>query len=414
MRINIREICKNSTNISDDNYVGIKYSDEGINVFFPLGYEIPNNYDECRKSIIDIIKIVSLSKTISDGEIKKSKTIGEKYEFPMNSFIWIISDYLKNGLYYDKEKKYQKSNSGKINWKKSLKSNFYISNNSAIILDLYTEKDFYEDNIITDIHAFCINQSVEYIGWLFGNIKKLKSNINEEYMDYYISVINKELIHTFDDRKKELLINIKRILLFTGENKSDKLLNYGTYDFHYVWESMIRNVFGNEKVEKYFPSSFWNIEKQVFKDSNLRPDAILTIEKDIYILDSKYYKYGITQDIDDLPHTDSVQKQITYGEYIDTSKDFDYLNIYNAFILPYNKNNNDFNRTNNIEYLGFSESDWKRNKKEQKYYEHVSLIFLDTKYLIDCYLKYESSNISSLIASIQEVIDTFDNKENEK
>ena len=79
---------------------------------------------------------------------------------------------------------------------------------------------------------------------------------------------------------------------------------------------------------------------------------------------------------------------------------------YNAFILPYDKNdiaNLDYNLQNEIEYCGFAESDW-RKKITPHNYEKIALIFVDTKYLIDCYFKKDKFEIQSLIKSIEKVI----------
>ena len=59
----------------------------------------------------------------------------------------------------------------------------------------------------------------------------------------------------------------------------------------------------------------------------------------------------------------------------------------------------------NIEYVGFAESSW-RNSKEL--YDHISVILIDTKFLIDCYNKQTDNDISKLLASIQKIVDTFD------
>lgn len=406
MKINkLKDICFVASNTVDDNYVGIKFIDDGVKVYFPLGYEIPEENSECRKSIMNLIKTISIGNRIANCDSNNSINNGKEEEIPFNSFIWIINDYLNNGLYTDREKIYKRNQNGKINWKKTLNTKFYISGKNAIYLNPYVEKNTLEDSIITDIHSYCIGISVNYIGWMFGNIPVPSNTISENRIDYYISILNKEILHSFDDRKKNLLINLKKILELSGGNNKKSLKNYETNQYEYIWEHMVKKVFGNKNVNEYFPNSKYTLigfNKQI-DASNLRPDSILSVEKDIYILDSKYYKFGITGDPDHLPNTDSVQKQIIYGEHIENN--FDYENIYNAFILPYNKKNNKFGLNNNIEYVGFSESSWKKNS--EKYYEKVSVVLIDTTYLINCYTKYSDINADKLIASIQKIIDTF-------
>ena len=401
---NLKEICTVSSNTLGDNYVGIKFYEDEVKVYFPLGYEIPNENSECRKSIINLMKTIDISNRLINSDSKLSISNGKEDEIPFNSFFWIINDYLNNGLYTDKEKIYKQNQNGKINWKKTLNTKFYISGKNAIYLNPFVEKNTLEDNIITDIHAYCVEVSVEYIGWIFGNIPVPNNNIIESRYEYYITILNKEIMYSFDDRKKTLLINLKRVLEMSGGTNKMKLKNYGTNQYEYIWEYMVNNVYGNEDVNKYFPNSKYHLLgfDKIIEASSLRPDSILLVEKDIYILDSKYYKYGITKNPLHLPSTDSVQKQITYGEHIEHN--YDYKKIYNAFILPYNKNKNPFGLSNNIEYVGFSESSWKNSNK---YYEKVSIILIDTHYLIDCYIKRNYNDIDKLISSIQRIVDTF-------
>lgn len=403
---NLKDICYVSSNYSNDNYVGIKFLDDDIEVYFPMGYEIPSDNSECRKSIISLLKTISIERILNKSDSKYSLNNGKDKEIPINSFLWIIDDYLNNGLYTDKEKIYKKGKNGKINWKKTLNTKFYISNNSAIYLDPYVEKNTLEDNIITDIHAYCVGVSIDYIGWIFGNIPRPNNNIKVERIAYYVSIINKELIQSFDDKKKTLLMNLKMILEMSGGDYKIKMKSIGTNSYEYIWEYMVNSVYGNLDPKLYFPNSKYHLIgfDDDIESSILRPDTVLEVEKDLYILDSKYYKYGITKNPSDLPSTDSIQKQITYGDYA-KNKIQKHKKIFNAFIIPYNKHNNKFGLEKNIEYVGFAESSWRNSKA---LYDHISVILIDTKFLIDCYNKQTDNDISKLLASIQKIVDTFD------
>ena len=143
----------------------------------------------------------------------------------------------------------------------------------------------------------------------------------------------------------------------------------------------------------------------------MRPDAIYkdNINNKLYILDAKYYKFGITKKRSDLPHTDSIQKQITYGDHIKTNSEkynnIDPNSIYNAFILPYDKydiENENYKLKENIEYCGFAESDWKEHNLQNNY-EKIALILVDFKYLLDCYYKKEKIEIDNLINKIEKI-----------
>lgn len=209
---NLKDICAVSFNTIDDNYVGIMFKNDEVKVYFPLGYEIPKENCECRRNIMNLVKTISDGNRLINNDPKLLTSKYKNDEVPFESFFWIINDYLNNGLYSDKEKMYKQNQSGKINWKKTLNTKFYISGKNVIYLNPYVEKNTLEDNIITDIHAYCVKISVEYIGWLFGNIPVPENNIINGRYNYYITILNKEIIHTFDDHKKTLLINMKKIL----------------------------------------------------------------------------------------------------------------------------------------------------------------------------------------------------------
>lgn len=403
--IDLKTICFTADEF-DDNFVGIRFDNNEKKVIFPIGYRVPQDNDKCRLSILSLLKLISLSKKkLSDDKYGISD--GDTTELPINSFLWIICDYLTNGVYFDIEKRYVQKQNGKINWKRTLKSEFYISNGNIVYLNPFVEKNINEKNYITDIHLFCINKSINEIGWLFGNIDCPKSNM--KYVDtiHYKNFLNKEMLKTFDDRKKKLILHMKRILDYTT-NKTGSIYErkYGTNQFEYIWEYIVDDVFGNDDVNKYFPSANWHILNwNAFLDTKLKPDTILSFNKKIYILDSKYYKFGISGSFMDLPHTDSIQKQITYGEYVCNNMNF--KEIYNAFIVPYNKNNNSFDVSGDIEYIGFAESNWKMKSNYKNFYEHIALIFIDTKYIIDCYFKHTICDINVLIDTIEKVRSTF-------
>lgn len=410
----------------EDDFVGIKFDKKNITICLPIGYDLDlfkDMSDKDKKSnILILLRSIGIIKNKKYLDTRFDNMSGDNREIPFNSFMWMISDYINNGVFQDVEKEYkQKINSGKINWKKTLSSEHFFTDNNVIFTSPFYEIKFQTSDLITDLNIYCINKSIELIGFLFGNIKKIDSNLTDEmvnkYIKYFINVINKELIKSFNDRKKMLLNHMKRILSMSYFIDSDVKLNYGTKRYEYVWETIVNDTFGtgNIEISNYFPEAFWtltiyNNEKR--KDSSkLRPDAILKDIKNnkLYILDAKYYKFGITKKRCDLPHTDSIQKQITYGDHIIANKDkydnIDSNDVYNAFILPYDKydlNNDEYNLSHDIEYCGFAESDWKEHKL-QKNYEKIALILIDFKYLLDCYYKKEKLEIENLISKIEKI-----------
>lgn len=117
--------------------------------------------------------------------------------------------------------------------------------------------------------------------------------------------------------------------------------------------------------------------------------------------------------LNDLPETQSIQKQITYGDYVFNTLDkSDNSKVRNAFILPYNKKLeiflNDPNtlkyNDGNLAYFGQAYTDW-RNAEDPKDYEKVYAFGIDFNYLLKNYNKPDYVIIDTLCKKIEKLID---------
>lgn len=137
------------------------------------------------------------------------------------------------------------------------------------------------------------------------------------------------------------------------EKTSEKQFYFGTDNFDYVWEKLIDRAFGEKDKEKYFPRSRWLLDYGKYKEKRpLMPDTIMIYNGKYYILDAKCYKYGWTGIPDHLPNGSSINKQITYGEYLEKYKGVDTNSLFNAFIMPYNMAKNYFKLTSFVGNIG--------------------------------------------------------------
>ena len=117
--------------------------------------------------------------------------------------------------------------------------------------------------------------------------------------------------------------------------------------------------------------------------------------------------------LNDLLETQSIQKQITYGDYVFNTLDkSDNSKVRNAFILPYNKKLENFlNDPNtlkyndgNLAYFGQAYTDW-RNAEDPKDYEKVYAFGIDFNYLLKNYNKPDYVIIDTLCKKIENLID---------
>lgn len=429
-------LCVPSTNEDNNSFVGVRIRSDNIEFHYPESYNISGwdedkscvtDIKELRKDIIAILHTISLAKSRTSASQLTENGLSHTYNFALVSYLWIIKDFLANGIYRNKEKLYKNNSKGKVNWKKTLQSQPIISNGNIIYNNLVVEVKNDCDTIITDAHRFCLFDSVRKIGWLFGipeNAYYVAAPSNS-LKKKYVTAIKQEIAYTFDDIKKIRLNHMLKVLSGVDDSKHISEIVYGVDKYHYIYERMVDALFGNVKdIETYNPNATWNVMRTHDKyskhnASSLRPDTLhmdpATYIVDVktrtaYILDAKYYRYGTTGVIKDLPETTSIQKQVTYGDNI--IKNFGDINvktIRSAFILPFNKGKNDFAKLENPEnrnmiYLGFAKANW-RNGDE---HEVIHAFLIDTKHLISSWsYGNHQADINSLIEDIQKYYDNM-------
>lgn len=394
----------------DNSFVGIRIADNKIEFHYPETYVLSNTDEGLRRDILAILRTLYLART-KTKENSSLYSENKNYDLPLQSFLWIINDYLTYGKYPNIEKIYEKGTKGKINWKKTLDSDPVISNGNVIYTDFISERRDQRENILTEIYDCCVNQAIDAIGWIYNlTFDKFDKNYNELFKKkhkLYLSVINTELSHTYEDKKRTRLQNMKNIITGLDENIiSTKEVLYGVDSYDGVYEKMVDSMFSNiDDISKFYPTTDWHLELEdgkPFNPSSLRPDTIIEKNNNLYILDSKYYRYGTTFSKLDVPKSDSIQKQITYGEYVRRVIEGKYDNIYSAFIMPYSKTSNRLNEkyNENIEFVGTATAKWYESNEESN--RRIVGLLLDTNYLINNWVKKNEDNINDIVSKIED------------
>lgn len=412
------------TNEEHNSFVGLRIRNEEIHFYYPESYHLADksNRKAFRRDVINIIRTISLAKSKSNMNNNNDNGIAQNDQFAIMSYLWIIRDYLSNGFYRNVEKIYRTNAKGKVNWKKTLETQPIISNGNVIYNNVIAEVRNDCDDIITEAHKWCVFDSVRKIGWLFGLNEKsvFVARTANSVIKKYISVIKTELVRTFDDVKKVRLNHMLQVL--TGVDDSDRTreIVYGVDKYHYVYERMVDYVFSNiSDITKYNPNANWYLKKNEYKPkeaSSLRPDTIRlepissgsgVVEKVAYILDAKFYRFGTTGNENDLPTTTSIQKQITYGDNIicNLQKKENIKCVYNAFVMPYNKLNNPFGYEDDLEYIGFSEANWRNDALS---HTRICAFLIDTKHLISVWSQGNCTD--DIVKLIEEIGKATDNE----
>lgn len=409
----LRTRCRVNTNAEGDTFVGIKSEGGNLSVCFPLGYSLPTDDKELRRDVIHLISVLTKftdmkSKIMPNQRLANHETVN----FPIQAYMTIISEYMNSGYYTENEVQYREDRRGKISWSRTIKTQKPLPQAGSFIYLDYVVKDTAsnDSSLITLIHEYCVYESFQKLGWLYTAAipQKPRLTFNKSNKNMFLSTIRDKLGQTFNDKSKELFSSMISMIQYLGENEIPKQFYFGTNRFEYVWERLIDYTFGVDSKERYFPRTTWHLKGGRKKDNfALEPDTVMICGNNVYVLDAKYYKYGVTSLPEHLPQSSSINKQITYGEYIATEKKFkkefgQNFKVYNAFIMPFNKVDGYFAFGNTLHHIGEATGGWKNGGFE---YEHVQGILLDVRHIMYAFGRKNQKEIIKLSLMIEQVID---------
>ena len=434
----------------DKSFVGIRIEDNQPKIYFPMGYRASKpSEDVCKRDFYQLISVLndkSLQSYFSEEDLKKSQL-----DFPFYAYLSVLQYYLDFGYFVESETIYKKGFSGKISWPRTVKRikpqvvKDEEGHDQVVYLNLITRKTSYrEDNLITLVHKFCVKESARLIGPLYG-ISENEVEEPELLFDYelFAEVIQDKIAATFNDKHLELFHAMLKMVRYLGnkenrgEDGSENEPLFGVNTFAPVWEAMVDKIFGKlpqgVAKDKFNPHLRWNdgcrdekldeSEEEIVlndpKRSTLRPDTIMVMGEGVYILDSKYYKYGLTGFNSHLPGAESVCKQMAYAEYVEkmlgdpstslhfAQDDTSPKRIYNAFIMPYCADAGKWDEIAAVAELprndvyvmkrvGYIYGDWKNRGQN---YHKIHCILLDMKSVMRNYANNPAaqSELASLI-----------------
>ena len=394
----LNKICSVSTGFEGDSFVGVKMSGDVPKVCFPLGFSLSDSEKELRKDIVLLIKVLKTFHRKDEESRVSSYQENTLLDFPLFAYQRMMLHYMNYGSVSELENVYVGSKTGKVSWGRTIKQKQPVyQENGPVYLDYIVKKSVSsQDAILAEIYNYCVYCAFKTIGWLYTDkqFRKPKIKFNHKM---FVAVVKEKLEVSYTDARKELFSDMLAIINDQGnEGFKQKDYIYGTYEFEYTWEKIINRAYGISDKKKYFPRTYWHLSSD--RDNHaLEPDTIMLHDKSAYVLDAKYYRYGITGIPSHLPDTSSIQKQITYGEYIDNnSEEFGVDRIFNAFLMPADLHNGRFACGSAVSYVGYADSDWKKN---DKMYEKVAAILVDTKSLMKNYSKN-----SSLVDELAKII----------
>lgn len=399
----LRERCHVNTNEEGSRFVGVKADTEGAAVYFPAGYQLPEDEAGIRRDILHLFQVLAEFMDASHPvPAAKGYTAPQAARFPVNAYLEIISGYMEGGYYREREPLYKTSSHGRIDWARTVQRQTPLI--QADLTPVYTRYTVRasapnDNKEITRIHVHCVYESFDKLGWLFTPHKPPRPT---DPLDTKrsISVLTDKLGATNNDKSKRLFSAMLDMLKYMDEKTPEKRFYFGTDHFEGVWERLIDRAFGVRNKQDYFPRTRWLLRHGRSKEKRpLEPDSIMASSDKVYVLDAKYYRYGVSGDPNHLPDSTSINKQITYGEYIYRQRTLPEGNLFNAFLMPYNAADNPFGLHDGpFLGVGMAVGDWKDNLHN---FEMVQGILVDTRYLMYHYAGSRQNGILALAESIE-------------
>lgn len=406
----IREHCHVNQNGDGDRFVGVKADSNGVMIYFPIGYQLPDHDDELRLDIKNLFQILANFTEETNKVLEMDKvTAPRSVAFPILAYMNVINYYLDHdGSYYmETEKTYKVNMHGKTNWGRTIKTQTpLIQGKSLIYLNQVVRVSSPDMNrLITRIHRYCVYEAFDRIGWLYTRKSPEQPDITFD-KNMFVSVLNAKLDSTNDDDDKNLFRSMIAMINFVDSQTSDKKFFFGTDTFETVWEKLIDTVFGISNKNDYFPHGLWKERFGANKGrpaSALEPDSIMIYDGKYYVLDAKYYRYGILPKLGSsiLPQSSDINKQITYGQFVKNQRAPKGAQVFNAFVMPYNKDNNDFNINRLFGNVAEATGDWIADFKDLRTHERIQCIVLDTRYLMKNYDGNHDSEKAELAKEIE-------------
>ena len=141
-----------------DTFTGIRISNQNIDFFYPETFRLSpiEDMQNFRNDIIAILSSIGLAKSIETPTKEIESSFDDDQNFSIISYLWILNDYYRNGIWTNKATRYREGQFGKINWKRTLQQPPFISNGRIVYPNSIVETTVSINDILTEIHKYCV------------------------------------------------------------------------------------------------------------------------------------------------------------------------------------------------------------------------------------------------------------------
>lgn len=386
---NKKIICKLNDGKYSFGFVGLCIVNHVMLIINPKhnNNNICNDYD----NIIKLLREYSKREKLKTYEEEFLSFNGQQYTNNILGIVmYIVDDFISNGFYKKHQKNVIINGTGRIDWNRTIERNsiMFNQNNQPIYIELDTLRSEIDcDAQITNIHKYIVNKCFKLIHELELNsilgYEYIEIPINDNYdNEFMILNIENELNIEFEDRKINLLKAMLNFINHSSSKNDDiSILLFGTKYFNIVWEKINSYLFKNQYnvLSKNIPGFYWKglLGNWIKDKSNIIPDILRIYERNLIIIDAKYYNVIITEEnIKGNPGSYDVLKQYIYQMTFDKQKSK--LNIDSIFnILLYPKKIQE-----KYKHFGFVKFDIFD-------YDPIMNIYMSDNYVYNRYLNYK-------------------------
>lgn len=221
---NLRQRCHVNTNEDGDSFVGVKADTDDAVIYFPLGYQLPDNDDDLRVDINNLFGVLAAfmkeDRVIEASQFEAPQTV----DFPIHAYLVVIRDFLRNARYYtETDPVYKTDTKGRASWSRTIREQRpLVQKNGSLIFTSMTVRTSTpnENKDITQIHKYCVYEAFEKMGWLYvpfmpeqpGNHPSIKASI---------AILTKKLSTTNNDNEQKLFGAMRSMLEYMDQHSSD-------------------------------------------------------------------------------------------------------------------------------------------------------------------------------------------------
>ena len=370
-------------------FVGI-YMDEDRShptVYLPHGFPPvqPLNLDRIRRDLTTFFRALQRSKKALRAKGNTGIVISSQHGCMFGACIRVIEDFLHHGEVLEPKRSLQTSGAGRTDWARTLrKQRALLTEQGSVYLVPLKHHVIHTEQRIAHIQMHCLGIADRLIGWMFNRASTQHQTWTVSQIVEAIQFIRKKLQSTYNNRMTALFTDFLMILDEERLQQSSGIyrplgLENGMED---VWEEIVDSIFGNKSAKNFAPRAVRvRTCGSQEESSGLRPDTVrvVTNEGDTtsWVIDAKYYGPGRE------PKTSDVNKQVTYGDWVENKLAFHNPSVYNLFILPSFLNDVGF------EHDGYSSMGPLENPSKKHHRVHFYKV--DTISLMRAYLRDDST-----------------------